>query len=199
MVHKPNSGRIEHLGRLREVALGCVRCPLAAGRTQVVFGDGDPDARLAVVGEAPGREEDATGRPFLGAAGKNLDLFLTGIGLERKDVYIANVAMCRPPENRPVRRAEMLACASHLDDQIELVEPAVVIALGESATKRFLGMDATVRGSRGQAHQVGRALVVPTYHPSPLSLNRAPERRMHIESDFRLALSLLLAHPASGH
>jgi len=178
------------LAALRAEALECVRCPLARSRKQVVFGEGNPDAGLLLVGEAPGGDEDAQGHPFLGAAGKNLDRFLAEIGLDRSDVYIANVVMCRPPGNRPARRAEMVACASYLDDQIRLIEPRVVIALGAAPTKRFLGMEATVAGSRGRSHRIGRAVLVPTYHPSPLSLNRAPERRRLIQADFLLAKGL---------
>jgi DNA polymerase len=179
--------------RLRAEALACTRCPLASSRTQVVFGDGDPNADLMLVGEAPGAEEDSQDLPFRGSAGANLDNFLAEIGLGRSDVYIANVALCRPPGNRPVRRAEMVVCASYLDDQVRLVEPRVVIALGAKPTKRFLGMEVTVAGSRGHAHHIGRAVLVPTYHPSPPSLNRAPERRGLIQADFLLAESLLSA------
>jgi uracil-DNA glycosylase len=181
------------LTSLRTEALACVRCPLALSRTQVVFGDGDPMADLMLVGEAPGAEEDSHGLPFRGAAGANLETLLAEIGFGRSDVYIANVAMCRPPGNRRVRRAEMLACASYLDDQIRLVEPRVVIVLGAAPIKRFLGMKATVGGSRGRSHRIGRAVLVATYHPSPLSLNRAPERRELIRADFLLAESRLSA------
>jgi uracil-DNA glycosylase family 4 len=185
--------RDHRLAQLRIEARGCVRCPLSSSRTQVVFGDGDPNADLMLVGEAPGAEEDSQGLPFRGAAGANLEMFLAEIGFGRSDVYIANVAMCRPPGNRPVRRAEMLACASYLDDQVRLVDPRVVIALGAAPTKRFLGVEATVAGSRGRSHRIGRAVLVSTYHPSPLSLNRAPERHGLIQADLRLAKGLLSA------
>jgi uracil-DNA glycosylase family 4 len=181
------------LAQLGIEARGCIRCPLASSRTQVVFGDGDPRADLMLVGEAPGAEEDSQGLPFRGAAGTNLDTFLAEIGFGRSEVYIANVAMCRPPGNRPLRRAEMLACAPYLDDQVRLVDPRVIIALGAAPTKRFLGMEATVAGSRGRSHRIGHAVLVATYHPSPLSLNRAPERRGLIQADFFLAKSLLSA------
>lgn len=190
--------RSRDLAALGVLAAACVRCELARSRTRVVFGEGNHEANLMIVGEAPGEKEDAEGRPFRGAAGTNLDRFLADIGLGRSDVYIANVAMCRPPGNRPVRRREMVACAPYLDDQIQLVEPRVVIALGAKPTKRFLGMETTVAGSRERAHRIGRAMVVPTYHPSPLSLNRAPERRGLIEADFRFALSLLSVDQPAG-
>lgn len=181
----------QELSAVRAEAIGCVRCPLACYRTQVVFGDGDPKARLMIVGEAPGKDEDELGRPFLGAAGENLERLLDEIGRRRSDVYIANVVMCRPPGNRPPHRREVIACSSYLDDQIRLVAPRVIIALGARPTKRFLGVTATVAGSRGRAHRIGRAIVVPTYHPSPLSINRAPERRRLIQADVRLAEGLL--------
>jgi uracil-DNA glycosylase family 4 len=183
--------RLRGLANVRLEALACVRCPLAMSRTQVVFGDGDPDADLMLIGEAPGKDEDRHGRPFLGAAGKNLDRFLEEIGLDRSEVYLANVAMCRPPANRRPRQVEIVACASYLDDQIRLVEPRVIIALGAAPTKRLLGLIATVAGSRGRVHRIGHAMVVPTYHPSPLSLNRAPERLGLIQADFRSAKNLL--------
>jgi len=98
--------------------------------------------------------------------------------------------MCRPPANRRPRQAEILACASYLDGQIRLVEPRVIVALGAAPTRRLLGLNATVAGSRGRVHRIGRAIVVPTYHPSPLSLNRVPERRELIRADFRFAMKL---------
>jgi uracil-DNA glycosylase len=178
------------LASLRVEALSCARCDLALARTQVVFGEGDQNAAVMLVGEAPGKDEDLEGRPFWGAAGQNLEGFLTDIGLCRAQVYIANVVMCRPPGNRPPRAREVKACASYLDDLIRLVGPGVIIALGARPTKRFLGLRATIGGTRGHPHRVGQAMVVPTYHPSPLSLNRARERAELVRADFRLALSL---------
>src|SRR5437867_11487892 len=127
---------------LREFAdrvSGCVKCPLAGGRTQVVFGSGDPNADLMFVGEAPGFHEDKQGIPFVGAAGKLLDQLLAGIGLTRSDVYVVNVLKCRPPGNRDPQPDEIEACESHLWRQIELIEPRVVATLGNFATKLLSG------------------------------------------------------------
>jgi DNA polymerase len=172
------------------MAAACVRCNLHLSRRHVVFGEGDPGARLMIVGEAPGDKEDNEGRPFRGVAGENLKMLLAGIGLGRSDVYVANVVMCRPPGNRPLLQGWVSKCASYLDDQLRLVAPQVVITLGAAATRRLLGRSATVGRSRGRVHQRGDLLIVPTYHPSPLALNRTPERRAEVASDFRRAYEL---------
>src|SRR5213592_2451475 len=127
------------LAELAVEASGCVRCALAAGRTQVVFGVGNPDADLMFVGEAPGFHEDQQGIPFVGQAGKLLDKLLAEIGLERSDIYIANVLKCRPPQNRDPLPEEIAACESHLFHQIELIQPKLVATLGNFATKLLSG------------------------------------------------------------
>ena len=116
-------------------AAGCTRCGLAEGRTQVVFGVGNPHADLMFIGEAPGFHEDRQGEPFVGAAGKLLNELLAGIGLSRSDVYIANVVKCRPPENRDPLPDEIAACSPNLMDQIAVIEPVVICTLGRFATK----------------------------------------------------------------
>jgi uracil-DNA glycosylase family 4 len=179
------------LDAIRRQALRCTLCDLSRTRSQVVFGDGNPDARLIVVGEAPGAHEDKSGKPFQGAAGRTLDALLAEIGLDRSGVFITNVVMCRPPGNRRPRRVEVDACAAYLDAQLELVAPLVVLALGAAPTRRLLGRGATVAGSRGRSHEIMGLRIVSTYHPSPLSLNRVPERRAQIRSDFRLVSRLL--------
>ncbi len=128
-------------------AAGCTRCRLAAGRTQVVFGVGNPDADLMFVGEAPGFHEDQQGYPFVGQAGKLLDRLLAGIGLTRADVYIANVIKCRPPGNRDPQPDEIEACEPHLFRQIELIQPSVVATLGNFATKLLSGRPQASRAS----------------------------------------------------
>jgi DNA polymerase len=138
------------LAALGEEASGCVRCPLALSRTQVVFGSGNPDADLMIVGEAPGRAEDEQGQPFLGSAGKALDALLGEIQIRREDVYVANVVMCRPiSDRRPAtdrrpRALEISACAPYLDAQIRLVRPRVIVTLGATPAKRLLGRQVTV-------------------------------------------------------
>jgi uracil-DNA glycosylase len=152
-----------------EVA-GCTTCRLAEGRTQVVFGVGDPDADLMFVGEAPGFHEDQQGKPFVGQAGKLLDTLLAGIGLERDQVYIANVLKCRPPGNRDPQPDEIEACEGHLFRQIALIEPKVVATLGNFATKLLSGKPTgitRVHGAEQEATLGGRAvLLYPLYHPA---------------------------------
>jgi uracil-DNA glycosylase len=149
---------------------GCTRCRLAQGRTQVVFGVGNPDADLMFVGEAPGFHEDKQGYPFVGQAGKLLDQLLGGIGMSRGDVYIANVIKCRPPGNRDPMPDEIEACESHLFRQVELIEPKLVGTLGNFATKLLSGKQTGITRVHGQEQQVvlgGRQVVLyPLYHPA---------------------------------
>jgi uracil-DNA glycosylase family 4 len=162
--------RADELRAFTEVVSGCTKCPLAGGRTQVVFGSGDPNADLMFVGEAPGFHEDKQGIPFVGAAGKLLDQLLAGIGLTRPDVYVANVLKCRPPGNRDPQPDEIEACESHLWRQIELIEPRVVATLGNFATKLLSGRPTGITRVHGQEQETtlgGRpVLLYPIYHPA---------------------------------
>jgi DNA polymerase len=154
----------------RDQVAGCTRCALAAGRTQVVFGSGDPGADLMFVGEAPGFHEDKQGVPFVGAAGKLLDQLLAGIGLTRADVYVANVLKCRPPGNRDPMPDEIEACEGHLWKQIELIQPRVVATLGNFATKLLSGRPTGITRVHGQEQETTlggrRVLLYPIYHPA---------------------------------
>jgi uracil-DNA glycosylase len=155
------------LAELAREASGCVRCPLSAGRTQVVFGVGDPDADLLFVGEGPGREEDLAGEPFVGRSGKLLDrLLLEEIGLTRQHCYIANVVKCRPPQNRNPTPDEIAACRPYLEQQIELIAPAVIVTLGNFATRLLLDTTDGIGQLRGSAFPYRGGHVVPTYHPA---------------------------------
>src|SRR5262245_41309468 len=162
--------RLARLDELQQEASGCTRCRLAEGRTQVVFGVGDPNADLMFVGEAPGFHEDKQGYPFVGQAGKLLDKLLGGIGLERADVYIANVIKCRPPGNRDPVPDEIEACEPYLFRQIELIEPRVIATLGNFATKLLSGKQVGITRVHGQEQAVtlaGRQLLLyPLYHPA---------------------------------
>ena len=148
----------------------CTRCRLAEGRTQVVFGNGDPNADLMFVGEAPGFHEDKQGFPFVGQAGKLLDQLLRGIGLARDMVFVANVLKCRPPGNRDPMPDEIEACESHLFRQVELIQPKVVATLGNFSTKLLSGKPLGITRVHGQVQQVtlgGRSvLLYPLYHPA---------------------------------
>jgi uracil-DNA glycosylase len=154
----------------RDAVADCTRCALAAGRTQVVFGSGDPGADLMFVGEAPGFHEDKQGVPFVGAAGKLLDQLLAGIGLTRPDVFVANVLKCRPPGNRDPMPDEIEACEGHLWKQIELIQPRVVATLGNFATKLLSGRPTGITRVHGQEQETTlggrRVLLYPLYHPA---------------------------------
>ncbi len=155
------------LSELAREAAGCTRCPLAAGRTQVVFGTGDPHADLMFVGEAPGREEDLQGEPFVGRSGRLLDrLLLEELGIDRRGVYIANVVKCRPPDNRDPKADEIAACRPYLSAQLDLIAPRVVVTLGNFATKLLLDTDRGITKLRGRSYDLGPRQLVPTYHPA---------------------------------
>ncbi len=178
---------------------GCTRCRLAQGRTQVVFGSGNPHAELMFVGEAPGFHEDKQGVPFVGQAGKLLEKLLDGIGLRREDVYIANVLKCRPPGNRDPQPDEIEACEPHLFRQIELIEPRVIATLGNFATKLLSGRPLGITRVHGQEQRLtiaGRpVLLYPLYHPAAALYT--PAMLKVLESDFaRLPALLGTALPA---
>ncbi|HEX5870690.1 MAG TPA: uracil-DNA glycosylase [Longimicrobium sp.] len=154
------------LAQVREIALGCPRCGLAKTRKHVVFGEGRETADVMVVGEAPGQEEDRSGRPFVGRAGKLLDLLLLSSGFSRDDVYICNVLKCRPPQNRNPQPDEVDACSPYLLRQLELVQPRVILAFGTFAAQTLLGTDTPIGKLRGRTHRYRGVPLVPTYHPA---------------------------------
>src|SRR5438874_6438466 len=172
---------------------GCTRCRLAQGRTQVVFGAGNPRADLMFVGEAPGFHEDKQGLPFVGQAGKLLERLLAGIGLSCQDVYIANVLKCRPPGNRDPQQDEIEACEPHLFRQIELIEPQVVATLGNFATKLLSGRPTGITRVHGQEQEVtlggNRVRLYPLYHPAAALYT--PRMLEVLEADFRRIPELL--------
>jgi uracil-DNA glycosylase family 4 len=158
---------------LRQTAMTCTRCRLAGTRSHVVFSDGVPNARLVVVGEAPGANEDETGLPFVGAAGKFLDLLLLTVGLSRQEsVYICNVLKCRPPGNRNPLPDEIETCSPFLEKQIELVRPEALLAVGSFSGQLLTGRQGASLGSlRGQVHSYKGIPLVCTYHPAALLRN----------------------------
>jgi uracil-DNA glycosylase len=161
---------VPELHAFAQQVAGCTRCALAQGRTQVVFGSGDPQADLMFVGEAPGFHEDKQGLPFVGAAGKLLDQLLREIGMTRDDVFVANTLKCRPPGNRDPLPDEIEACEPHLFRQIELIEPRVVATLGNFATKLLSGRPTGITRVHGQEQETTlggrRVLLYPLYHPA---------------------------------
>jgi DNA polymerase len=180
-----------------DVVAGCERCALAAGRTQVVFGSGSPDADLMFVGEAPGFHEDKQGVPFVGAAGQLLSKLLAGIGMTREDVYIAYVLKCRPPGNRDPQPEEIQSCEGHLFKQIELIEPKVVATLGNFATKLLSGKPTGITRVHGQEQEVslgGRTvLLYPLFHPAAALYT--PRTLDVLEADFLRLPDLLGRRP----
>jgi uracil-DNA glycosylase len=187
---------VEHVDDLQafaESVAGCTRCRLAQGRTQVVFGSGNPRAELMFVGEAPGFHEDKQGLPFVGQAGKLLDKLLAGIGFQRSDVFVANVLKCRPPGNRDPQPDEIEACESHLFRQIELIEPTIVATLGNFATKLLSGRPLGITRVHGQEQETtlgGRSvLLYPLYHPAAALYT--PAMLKVLESDFARLPELL--------
>lgn len=180
---------------LRERALVCTTCRLSETRTNVVFGSGDPQASLLFVGEAPGRNEDEQGLPFVGAAGRLLDELLEDIGMGRDEVYIANVLKCRPPGNRDPRPDEIDACKGFLRSQIEMISPRVVVTLGNFATKLLMRTETGITRMRGQSFDwwLG-AILVPTFHPAA-ALRGRPRVRQQMAEDFALVRSLLDSPP----
>lgn len=155
------------LGELQIQAEGCTMCRLAETRTNVVFGAGSPTAELMFVGEAPGRNEDLQGEPFVGRAGRLLNDLLDGVGIPRENVYIANVLKCRPPNNRDPQPDEIDSCKGYLRSQIQLIRPRVVVTLGNFATKLLLRTELGITRLRGQSYPwwLGSTLV-PTFHPA---------------------------------
>ena len=180
------------LREVRAVALGCVACRLHETRTQVVFGEGSETADVVVVGEAPGQEEDRTGRPFVGRAGKLLDLLLMTAGFPRDQVYICNVLKCRPPENRNPLPDEMAACAGYLHAQLEGVAPKVLLAVGKFAAQQLVGSEESIGRLRGRVFSYRGTPLVVTYHPAYLL--RSPQMTRVAWEDFQLLRKVLHEH-----
>lgn len=175
----------------------CTRCKLhALGRRQIVFGVGSAHARLMFIGEAPGRDEDIQGIPFVGRAGQLLTKMIEAIGLTREDVYIANVIKCRPPENRNPEPDEVAACEPFLFRQVESINPVVIVALGTFAAQALLKTQDSISRLRGRVYRYRGAQLVPTFHPAYLL--RSPDKKREAWEDLKLAKSLLDA-AQSGH
>ncbi len=169
--------RIETLEELSAFIGKCTRCPLHRGRKHLVFGEGSPKARLVFVGEAPGREEDLIGRPFVGEAGRLLTRIIeNGMGLKREDVYICNVVKCRPPRNRDPEKEEVEICLPFLKRQIQIIRPEVICILGRVAAQALLGKDFKITQDRGKWNSFEGIPVMPTYHPAYVLRNPRAKR-----------------------
>jgi uracil-DNA glycosylase family 4 len=191
---------VPDLAALAEEASGCTRCPLAAGRTQVVFGTGNPHADVLFVGEGPGAEEDRQGLPFVGRSGQLLDrLIAEEMGRTRADCYIANVVKCRPPGNRDPRPEEIAACRPYLEGQLAAIRPRVVVTLGRFAAQALLGSTEGINRLRGRAHPFATGVLIPTYHPAAV-LRGGGEALARLRADLvraKVALTGPSAAPAT--
>ena len=175
----------------------CRKCDLGSLRTNAVPGEGHPHARIMFVGEAPGADEDAQGRPFVGRAGQLLDRVIEACGLKRSDVFIGNILKCRPPENRDPRAEEIISCLPYLQRQIEIIEPQVIVALGAHAARTLLNTTKSIGELRGQFHEyyagIGRPSIklMATYHTAYLLRNYSQENRRRVWEDMKKVLAEL--------
>jgi len=189
-VHAPSSfGERPTLASVRTTLGDCKRCRLADGRTQIVFGDGNPDADLLFIGEGPGEQEDREGIPFVGRAGELLTTMIErGLGIARSSVYICNIVKCRPPQNRTPLADEVHACRAFLDGQIDAVRPKVIVALGKPATSLLLGRDISITRVRGTWQEYRGTPLMPTFHPAFVLRQYTQENRRLVWEDLKGAL-----------
>ncbi|MDO9573946.1 MAG: uracil-DNA glycosylase [Candidatus Contubernalis sp.] len=183
--HKENHEvfKAKALQQWQKQAAGCRRCALREGCRQVVFGEGPPEAQLMLVGEGPGSEEDKLGRPFVGRAGKLLDSLLEESGFSRQEVYIANVVKCRPPHNRNPLSEEIKACLFHLQGQIKIIDPKIIVCLGAMASKTLIDPKAQITKIRGKWVEREGFRIMPTLHPAYLL--RDPQKKKLVQQDFQ--------------
>lgn len=185
------------LALLAEEAAGCLRCDLASSRTQVVFARGDETSRVVFVGEAPGRDEDLQGEPFVGRSGQLLDrLAKEEMGLERHEFYVMNTIKCRPPANRDPKPDELAACSTWFDRQLELLDPSVIVTLGNFATRQLLDTTDGITRLRGATYPFRGAVLVPTFHPAAV-LRGGAVPLAQMRADLVRAKDVLAQAPAS--
>jgi uracil-DNA glycosylase family 4 len=190
----PAAQRPEALRLLREEIGECTRCPLAfQGRHKIVFGDGDPGARLMFVGEGPGADEDMQGLPFVGRAGQLLNNMIGAMGLAREQVYIANIVKCRPPQNRVPEPEEANTCTQFLFRQMQIVRPEMIVALGSTAATYLLGAKSPLKALRGRIHEAHGSKLIVTYHPAYLL--RDPNQKKEAWADLQIAMRELGLKP----
>lgn len=189
------------LDKIREEMGDCQRCKLYSARTNIVFGEGNPEARLMFIGEGPGRDEDVEGRPFVGRAGQLLTKMIAAMGLDRSEVYIANIVKCRPPKNRDPEEDEVRSCIGFLEAQISAIKPEAMVTLGRVALKAMFGFQGPMSSYRGKFFDKDGIPVMPTFHPSFL-LRQGPNDRQYkgkAWDDLKQVMSLLdLPLPRGG-
>jgi len=185
------------LEKIADEVKKCCKCGLGSSRTNAVPGEGNPDARIMFVGEGPGADEDAQGRPFVGRAGQLLDKIITACGLTRSDVYIGNILKCRPPDNRDPRAEEIISCLPYLQRQIEIINPEIIVALGAHAARTLLNTTKSIGQLRGQFLEYYAGINRPpiklmaTYHPAYLLRNYSQENRRRVWDDMKKVLAEL--------
>jgi uracil-DNA glycosylase family 4 len=185
------------LEELQRTASSCTKCRLAGGRTQVVFGVGNPNADVMFIGEGPGYHEDKQGEPFVGAAGQLLTKLLGEIGLRREDVYIANVIKCRPPGNRDPLPDEIDSCKPYLDGQIQSIEPRLIVTLGNFATRFMLDRQVSISRVRGERFRIRGRSVIPTFHPAAIlhGGGESSSQMAALRSDFQKIREIIAEEP----
>jgi DNA polymerase len=189
-------GSMRDQAALQAFLEGCARCKLSGSRQRIVFGAGNPKADLMFVGEAPGREEDEQGVPFVGAAGQLLSKIIEAMGMRREDVFIVNTVLCRPPENRNPEPDEVAACRPFLREQIRLVAPRVIVTLGTFAAHAILETDEPISRLRGRWQTAHGGRVMPTFHPAYLL--RSPQHKRDVWADMQVVRDYLAASPGAG-
>ncbi|MBN2182959.1 MAG: uracil-DNA glycosylase [Sedimentisphaerales bacterium] len=189
--------KASELEKIAEQTRQCRLCDLGSSRTNAVPGDGNPNARIMFIGEAPGADEDAQGKPFVGRAGQLLDKIIAACGLKRSEVYIGNILKCRPPENRDPRAEEIISCLPYLQKQIEIIEPEIIVALGAHAARTLLDTTKSIGQLRGHFEEYYAGIGHPpiklmaTYHPAYLLRNYSQENRKRVWEDMKKVLAEL--------
>jgi len=173
----------EKLNELKNIVLNCKKCRLSSKRINVVFGEGNPNAKIMFIGEGPGEDEDKTGRPFVGKAGQLLTKMIEAIDLKREEVYIANIVKCRPPNNRVPYDDEAINCIPYLRKQVALIRPKIIVCLGATAARHIIDKNIRITKDRGIWVKKGEFLIMPTYHPS--ALLRDPSKKKDAWEDFK--------------
>ncbi|NIA08561.1 MAG: uracil-DNA glycosylase [Nitrospiraceae bacterium] len=177
MKKKGNSSTLNSLAEVLDLLGDCKRCELYRERHNIILGEGPENAKLLLLGEAPGREEDLQGRPFVGASGELLNKMLAAINISRKDIYITNIVKCRPPHNRTPRPEEIAKCRPFLENQLRIIDPPLILALGRVAAQCLLKSHSSLGSLRGHFHQLGMTKVIVTYHPSYLLRNKGDRQK----------------------
>lgn len=179
----------DNWNELEESIKGCNRCKLCNGRKNIVFGTGNKEADLMLIGEGPGADEDAQGIPFVGKAGQLMNKAFIGLGINREEVYIANIVKCRPPNNRDPEKDEVTQCINYLRNQVMLVKPKVIVLLGRIALTNILGEEYKITASRGKVIEKKGITYIPTWHPA--ALLRDETKKIDFWNDLKLAMDIL--------